>query len=354
MPTMPRSSPLRPGGDIDQQALDWFVRELRGLAHDEQAALAAWLQADPAHQAALQRWRQDWQQLDRLPQPSLAQIRLNLARDKRLQARRAGLLAFGPRGPVIRRRQALAVAGAALGVSAAGLAVWQHLQRPVWQQQFASRRGQLLSMALPDGSRVQIDTLTRLDVRFLRHAREIHLAEGQAAFQVAADAARPLHIWAGDTRVTALGTRLSVRHTPGMPERPGVHVAVTEGRARVAARSRDGGAQTHEVVLAAGQQIHSDGTGHLQAAAPLHAPEAAAWRRQRVSLDDVSLAQAIAEFERYGDTRLRIASPAVAALRITGTFHAQDLANFRRTLPQVLPVRLVALADGWTEIAPRS
>lgn len=364
MPVPPPFPPAPEHSDVDRAALAWFVRELRGLSSQERAARDAWLGSHPDHPAALERWRQDWTGFDRLPSTSLSQIRQNLQRDKHLQARRAGLLTLGGETVGIKRRHALALAGTTLGVSALGLLTWQHVHRPTWQQSFASRRGQLLSLELPDGSRVQIDTQTRLEVVFFRKRREVHLLGGQAAFQVTSDIARPFQVWAGDARVTVVGTRFSVRHTPEIQERAGVQVAVSEGQVHVQV-SADRGPAAHRAVshpatdetavdLVAGQQVSSDGLGRLMAVAGIDPEEVAAWRRQRVSFNDVTLAQAIAEFERYGDTRLRIVSDDIAALRITGTFNAQDLTNFRQTLPQVLPVRLLARADGWIDIAPHS
>ncbi|KAF1021471.1 MAG: Protein FecR [Paracidovorax wautersii] len=354
--------PVRPprasGNDLDRVALEWFVRERRGLSVPERAALTTWLASHPDHPAALARWRDDGSRLDQLPQQCLAQIRQSLEHDKNWQTQRAGLQPFGPRHATgLHRRHALAVAATTLGVSALGLALWRHWERPIWQQQFASRRGQQLSLVLPDGSRVQIDTQTQLTAQLFPGRRYVHLSGGQAAFHVAPDAERPFHVWAGDTRVTVVGTRFTVRHTPDIPGRPGVQVAVTEGRVQIetvdVVTGHRRGMLGADVSVAAGQQVASDGAGHLRAVAQADPNRTMAWRRQRVRLDDVTLAQAVAEFERYGDTHLRIASPGVAAPRITGTFNALDLRNFLQALPQVLPVRLLAQADGWTDIVLR-
>lgn len=362
MSARPPVHPLRASGnDLDRVALEWFVRERRGLSVPERAALNTWLASHPDHCAALARWRDDGSRLDQLPQQSLAQIRLNLEHDKNWQAQhqQTGLQPFGPdHATGLHRRHALALAGTALGVSALGLALWHHWERPIWQAQFASRRGQQLSLALPDGSRVQIDTQTRLTAQLFHSRRYVHLSGGQAAFHVAPDAERPFHVWAGDTRVTVLGTRFTVRHTPDIPGRPGVQVAVSEGRVQIeivdTVTGHRRGVRGADVVVDAGEQIASNGAGHLLPIAPADPSRTMAWRRQRIRLDDVTLAQALAEFERYGDTHLRIASPDVAALRITGTFNALDLRNFVQALPQVLPVQLLAQADGWTDIVLRS
>lgn len=57
---------------------------------------------------------------------------------------------------------------------------------------------------------------------------------------------------------------------------------------------------------------------------------ALAWRDKRIAFQNETLRAAAAEFARFSDTRIEIADPAVAALRITGLFQADDPAAFAR------------------------
>lgn len=75
-----------------------------------------------------------------------------------------------------------------------------------------------------------------------------------------------------------------------------------------------------------------------------------AWREGRVNFDGVSLSQALAEFERYGPTRIVLSDPAVAGLRVHGSFDLRRLDAFTRALPRVLPVRVTPTAEGGIEI----
>ena len=104
------------------------------------------------------------------------------------------------------------------------------------------------------------------------------------------------------------------------------------------------------VELTAGQTIAADADGRFSPVAQQPVDADRAWREGRVSFDGVSLAQALAEFERYGDTRLVVRDPAVAALRIHGSFDLRRLDAFARALPRVLPVHLEPTGDGGTEI----
>ncbi len=329
----PSTPPLR---DIDQQALDWFARRERRLSAEEANQFNAWLALDPAHGQAYARWHGDWSGLDALPAAGIDQLRRQLAMDKALAAappspaRRHWLATLAPRA---------ALATLALSASGGGVLGWRHWQRqPLYAASFATARGQQQSITLPDGSVLRLDTATRLAVTLYRQRREVRLLDGQAVFQVQGDAKRPFDVLAGAVRVTVVGTRFSVRHTPDIAGKDDVRVEVEEGRVSVARGAAPEG--TPAILLTAGQRIAADDKGRLGVIGLVAARGIAPWREGRVSFDDTPLAQVLAEFERYGEARLVVRDAQVAQLGVTGTFDPLRLDNFMRVLPRVLPVQL--------------
>lgn len=340
--TPPQRALPQPGG-IDDDALDWFVRRTGGGfgAHDE-AAFQAWLAADAGHRSAYARQQADWAALDRLPAAGLDILRANLRADLAAEAAAARP---SRRGFLVPAFSAAAVAAVA---SVAGVMGWNHWQaQPVFAQDFSTQRGQQLEVRLPDDSRLRLDTATRVQVAYYRQRREVKLSAGQAVFSVHGDAARPFDVLAGPLRITVVGTRFSVRHTPGVAGDDGVRVAVEEGRVRVGRMGADPSAEA--LYLGAGQQTVGDAHGVLAPVFPVSTGGIAPWRDNRVSFDNTRLDQVLAELERYGDTRLVIRDAAVASLRVTGTFNPARPDSFVRVLPQAAPVRLRE-ADGLTEI----
>lgn len=344
--TPPKSAPPHPGG-IDDDALDWFVRRTGGGfgAHDE-AAFQAWLAADAGHRSAYARQQADWVALDRLPAAGLDILRANLKADL---AAEAAAVRPSRRGFLV---PAFSVAAVAAVAGVAGVVGWNHWQaQPVFAQDFSTQRGQQLEVRLPDDSRLRLDTATRVQVAYYRQRREVKLSAGQAVFSVHGDAARPFDVLAGPLRITVVGTRFSVRHTPGLAGDGGVRVAVEEGRVRVRRVGADaaGDPSAETLYLGAGQQTVGDAHGVLAPVSPVSTAGIAPWRDNRVSFDNTRLDQVLAELERYGDTRLVIRDAAVASLRVTGTFNPAQPDSFVRVLPQAAPVRLRA-ADGVMEI----
>ncbi|MFT4241638.1 MAG: FecR domain-containing protein, partial [Acidovorax sp.] len=268
-----------------------------------------------------------------------------------------------PQQPARERRRFLAGGFAVASVAAVATTVgwlgWQHIQaQPVFQHAFSTRAGQLTSVTLPDGSTLRLDTATALQATFWRHRREVRLTEGQALFTVAADAARPFHVTAGGVRVTVVGTRFSVRLTPGIAGREGVEVEVAEGRVRVGAdvsagapAPQDAAGQGQAFELAAGQRIVFDPQGRQPVLGTV-APEAVGgWRTLQLSFSDVPLRQALAEIERYRSLGIAAIDPAAAELRLSGTFDPRDPAATRRLLAASLPIRFAPQGSGWQVLA---
>lgn len=348
------SSPPADASRAREEALDWFVRRRNeGFGTGEERAFQSWLAADPSHPPAFDHWQREWQAFDDIPQDMRSLLQRNLAYDQAMEAASsAGADRLSPAMPSRRRMLAPTLAAAALAAvtGSAGLLAWSHWQaQPVFVQAFSTQRGQQSDVALPDGTRLRLDAATRLEVSYYRQRRDVKLLDGQAVFAVQGDAARPFHVLAGPVRVTVVGTRFSVRHTPQVPGGAGVHVAVEEGKVRVE-RGAGQAEGTEAVILTPGQQIASDTAGALSAVVPVAPGGIAPWRENRVRFDNQRLDQALAELARYGDPKLLIRNPAVAALPITGIFDPRDMATFRRLLAASLPVRLEPASGGTAEV----
>lgn len=344
---------------VDAAAADWMVRRQDGLTPEEEAQLRAWLDADASHARALQGLEAAWGRLDELPEDGVDALRARLP-----AVEPAGAAAttgaphawWAPWRPLLPRlaRPMAAIALVFLvvgGVAWVGGANWQN--QPTFHQSFATERGQQQEVRLPDGSVLRLDTATQVDVRLYRQRREVRLLEGQAMLAVASRPQQPFDVLAGPLRITVVGTRFSVRHTQTGLGNGGVRVSVEEGRVRVARNDGEdaaGAALPASVELGAGQSVAADAQGGIGAVAGHAGGAGAPWLEGRVDFDNASLAQALAEFERYHRTGLVLHDREVAEMRIHGSFDLHRIDAFARALPQVLPVRLVPAGDGRTEI----
>lgn len=313
------------GTRVTDEAARWLVRGTRGLAPAEQAALAEWLAADPDHRREYERLQGIWSHFDEASRGDVHRL------SARLPARPNPWFAW------LRPLVAAAAVGMVTMVGYWGLKQWY--AQPTFSHYYVTARGEQQTVELPDGSLLQLDTDTRVEVTFRRRQREVVLERGRSMFEVAPAPERPLEVLAAGVKVRVVGTSFSVARSirPGTtPDR--VDVEVAEGHVQVAVSGEDGVGQV--VDLRAGQGAYADRGGRFSAIRRIAPDQIAPWRDGWVFFDNVPLAEALAEFERYGDTGLVIDDPEVAGLRITGSFELNRTDGFAKVLPEVMPVAL--------------
>lgn len=309
---------------LREAAAFWFTRHRDGeLDTDEAERFAAWLAASPEHEREYALLDYLWKAADLMPEPRL----------------RALAEAHAPRAG--RRRNATrALAIAASLVVAAG-AAWLWVPLPFGAEQYATVAGERRQVILADGTLVELNSRTRLEVRYRDQQRQVSLESGEAMFSVTHDPARPFVVDAGKGRVTVTGTRFDVRRDPAE-----VRVAVESGSVRVEGQRN---AATRPLLAGDAVRIASDGS--VGAIAPIDISAITAWRQGKLVFNDAPLADVVAEVSRYRAAPVRVA-PAVAGLRLSSVFRADDTDALLGVLPRMLPVQVRALPDGSREIIP--
>lgn len=333
---------------VDQQATAWFLAWRDGLSKARHEEWQAWLHASPEHAHAWHRCESIWHDLESVPRTVWARSRpaSETTSKSGTPSHAVPPLDLGRRAWMVTVSRWLPQAGMATAAGAlvsGALVGWDKwLNQATFQQSYATKRGQLLTVDLPDGSRLQLDTSSQVSVTLYRQRREVHLVDGQALFHVAANAEQPFDVLAGPLRITVLGTRFSVRHLPRIGD-GGVQVNVEEGRVRVAhidASHVDGAGRHSVAVLMAGQALVANANGYWSEIEQVNSAGIAPWREGRVAFNNTPLSSALAEFERYSETGLRINDPSVANLQINGSFDVHKVNNFAHALTRVLPLKL--------------
>jgi transmembrane sensor len=194
-------------------------------------------------------------------------------------------------------------------------------------------------VALPDGSHLDLNGATELQVDFSPGRRHIVLRAGEAMFSVAHDSSRPFVVDTAQGSVTVTGTRFDVRQDPAA-----TRVAVEQGSVRVQ------GMGTALAQLGAGQGSHIDEQGNVAAPYTVNAAALTAWRQGKLVFDNATLADVVAEVSRYRTQPLWVAPGKVAQLRVSSTFSTDDTDALLRALPSILPVAIKAHEDGSREI----
>jgi transmembrane sensor len=223
----------------------------------------------------------------------------------------------------------VSLAAAALVVVAAGAGAWRIYRNAGSAEVLATAIGEQRNVVLADGTRLVLDTNTRVDARLDRGARALVLREGRIDVDVARDP-RPFSVVSGRGVVRDIGTRFEV-------ERHGEDVAVTlmSGAVRVSlAQATDGAG---EATLVPGQQARFGAAGGILVADAEAIDDAAAWTEGTLVFKQRRLGDLIAEVNRYSTVQIRLADTSLADVRVSGVFRVGDQASL-----------LEALRAGWS------
>jgi len=311
---------------VRDDAAQWFVR----------------LQ-EPVTEVEMRRQFQDW--LDEHPQHRKEFDVLNSLWSAAELVAPARLRALCEAPPEPRQRWPIAryaVAASVLAV-ALGLGLFSVLDRPApYTAEFSTTTGERRQVTLPDGSVVDLDSRSRIQVRFEKDRRAIELSEGEALFSVEHDTRRPFVVEAGSGKVTVTGTRFDVRR--GTHE---TRVVVEQGTVKVQGRDA---ADNEFIKLTAGLGTQVDAQGKVAPAYAVNPAEQTAWRSGKLVFNDARLADVAEQVSRYRDKPLKVGSPAVGNLRLTSVFKSDNTDALLKALPNILPVAVRTLGDGSQEI----
>lgn len=214
-----------------------------------------------------------------------------------------------PHRSVLNARRGWALAAALL---LAVLAGWYVLLQP---QRYESALGEQRSFSLKDGSRVTLNTASKIEVRLKSTHRVVRLLRGEALFEVAHDPSRPFDVVTNHTVVRAVGTQFNVYQ-----ETEQTIVTVLEGHVAVVARPA--------LVLGAGERLLITQDGVMTREEGVNVTAATRWTRNQLIFVRRSLGEIADELNRYNRDRIEIRSPTLQSRKITGTFRANDAGSF--------------------------
>lgn len=226
----------------------------------------------------------------------------------------------------------LGAAGAIALALAVGSWSWWSAQRP---DAYETAVGEQRTVRLDDGSRVVLDTNSRVTVRFTGARRLVTLASGRAMFEVESDITRPFLVQAGDTEVTAVGTRFDVRRSGS-----GARVVLVEGRVDVHKPSSTDAQWT----LAPGQEVTTSAPTPRVVA--VNVPAETSWTVGRLTFENTPIAAAVAEVNRYSSKPIELRDDRISSIRVSGVFNAGDVDGFVAALRDLYRLEAVTAADG--------
>lgn len=239
------------------------------------------------------------------------------------------------------RRQVLKMLLILASTGYVGWNVQQHTSlKNVWAD-YRTPVGQRRRIELADGSVIQLNTQSAIDVLFDEHQRLVRLREGEILVSTGKRSdRRPFFVETQQGRIQALGTVFSVRQLSSA-----TRVGVLEDRVSIRTLAH----ADREVLLSAGESVdfdpYSAGTHHV------YSPAEAAWVDGQIVVLDASLGDVIDELSRYRPGVMHC-DEAAARLRVSGTFRLDSAEAVLDNLQASLPIRVKYFTRYWVSIKP--
>lgn len=308
---------------VARQAVGWMIEmQEGGLDSRRQQAWQQWLNGNSEHQRAWAHIQRVNQRLSGLSSP-LAHAALNAPSSTS-------------------RRQALKLL---LLLGAGSAAGWGLLEQIALQPLLADLRsgvGEQRKETLSDGTQVQLNTASALDVRFDAQQRFIKLLQGEILMTAAADS-RPLNLLTaeGVVHASTAASRFNLRQLDGRTQ-----LAVLAGSLELSPGDHVG----PPLRLQARQQV----TFSRDAWDPVRPTDAStgAWAEGMLVASHMKLTDFLAELSRYRRGRLNC-DARVANLLISGSYPLADSERILDMLEVALPVRVQRFTRYWVSVQAR-
>ena len=344
--------------DVTAEACAWIAQfETGDMTPEDFAAFREWMQRSPRHASEMKRLAHLSQNLDVLTEmaepleDAMTQFREIVARRKRPFWRRASV----------------AFASAVMLVCAAGGAYfYQSFDRPDANEpvMIATAIGDYEERVLPDGSVVELNSNSHIELEFTREERKIRLLRGEAFFRVASNPARPFVVAAGDNQVTAVGTAFAVRLFDVEDQ---LEVTVPDGRVAVstppaltaaagAGAAAQAEAKTDLLVLKAGQNIV---VSPLAETAPIiemsqrDLQRKLSWQEGLFDFSETPLIDVIEEVSRHTAMQIEIADPQLRNLKFGGVFRTGETTALLHALEASFDIEVEYVDDQHVRLKPQ-
>lgn len=298
------------------EAAEWMTRLREGGDALSQAAFERWRQACPANDLA-------WQRLAALTgdiETGVASAGTPVSTQTLKQA------------ALIRsRRNAIRWMLAGGGLAAGLWTVRDPGTLRTWTADARTSTGEQRTLTLADGTRLDINSGSALDIRHTATQRTLVLYRGEIRVTTGQDATRLFSVSTRAGTLTPVGTRFVVRDMD--PSEKTIRVSVLDGMVD----ARPFGSDTQVRRIRAGEQADLT-PGGASEVRPV--PQGvASWVDGMVLANEMPLSDFLQELGRYRPGLLHCADSA-AHLRVVGAFPVNDTEGALAMLQQVLPIRV--------------
>ena len=309
---------------LQDEAAAWIARlSSDQLTSEDRHRFSCWLNASPEHKLAFDQMSALWGSLDSVCSLPSAKDMLESANNQapnvcvpEIKHTEKLIHKFWTKGKgaIAASFLLVAVLAVIIPLSSPSPEVPSHqVQAAVEVLRYSTLVGERREIALNDGSVIELNTNSVVEVHFDAKKREISLLQGEVYFDVAKDRARPFIVNTGNGEVMAIGTAFNINRYDDK-----TIVTVTEGTVAVRNAQQDESLSKPSYV-APNQKvvINESGLGRILA---IPRGENIEWMSNTVVFNEMPLPVALAEVGRYLPFDIHLTDPSLSQIKVSGTF----------------------------------
>jgi len=316
--------------EIQEQACLWISRIDRGCTKSEKKEIVIWINQSNAHREILMKMASLWDDLSVLNELSALFPLENATKRTRHHFRKIALAAS-----VI----FVALLGGSLTTDFQIFPSFNQNQHVV--QNFSTAVGKQAIFSLSDGTSIQLNTNSIIEVVYNERQRFVKLIQGEAKFDVAKDITRPFTVKAGEKSFTALGTIFNVQKDTNQD----LELLVTEGKVLISKSAEFIEYVSHQtgsiklvnlpgILVTSGEKAVIDDNilRPINKVTLEQVQRDLAWQQGMLIFEGEPLGKALKEISRYSNTHFEIMDVELAQLVIAGYFKADDIDGLLKSL----------------------
>ena len=318
--------------EIQEQACLWISRIDRGCTKSEKKEIALWINQSNTHREILMKMASLWDDLSVLNELSALFPLENATKRTRHHFRK------------------IAVAASVVFVALLGGSLTTDIQifpslsfnnNQNVVQNFSTEVGKQAIFSLSDGTSLQLNTNSIVEVVYNERHRYVNLLQGETKFDVAKDSARPFTVKAGEKSFTALGTIFNVQKDTNQ----NLELLVTEGKVLISKSDEFIEYVSHQagsiklvnipgVLVQSGEKAVIDDNilRPINKVTLVQVQRDLAWQQGMLIFEGEPLGKALKEISRYSNTHFEIMDDELSQLVIAGYFKADDIDGLLKSL----------------------
>lgn len=327
--------PVNISPEIARRAVEWLM-EWQSADHPEEVwqSIISWRRAHHQHEQA-------WRQIERVNE------KLGVLSSPRHSVVAHRTLATPASRRGMSRRDALKTLSVLVLVSGGGTLVYRQQPWQEWLADYSTRVGQQQQITLADDTRITLNSNTAIKVRYTATERRVTLVKGEVYVRTGKVTGElsgkqrddPFILEVAQGQLQPLGTRFAARHIDKV-----CRVAVYDGRVQVQPTLNE-----QSVIVDSGQSITFT-QNYWSNFIPVEEAEAA-WTQGIIVASGMPLQDFLVELNRHRPGLIQC-DPAIAQLKVSGTYPMNQADDVLKALSRALPISLKSFTRYWVRVLP--